>query len=252
MGNESVSTSGQRKSKWHKPALAITVIIGLIVLGKIFPIAAYITEFMKWVEALGTWGPVALAVVYVIATVLFVPGLLLTMVAGFTFGLTKGFITISVGSTLGAAAAFLVGRYFARDWVEAKITTNPRFQAIDQAVGRQGWKIVGLTRLSPVFPFNLLNYAFGLTKVSFRDYFLASWIGMIPGTLMYVYIGSVAGDLTTLLSGERSKEPMEYALYGVGLIVTIGVTLMVTRIARRALDEAIDRPTSEENQERES
>lgn len=136
---------------------------------------------------------------------------------------------------LGATAAFVVGRYLAREWVAAKVQGAPRFAAIDQAVAREGWKIVILTRLSPIFPFNLLNYAFGLTRVSLRDYVFASWIGMIPGTLMYVYMGSLAGDLATQGAGSRMRSGAEWALSGIGLLATIAVTVYVTRLARAAL-----------------
>ncbi|MGH7316374.1 MAG: TVP38/TMEM64 family protein, partial [Candidatus Rokuibacteriota bacterium] len=123
----------------------------------------------------------------------------------------------------------------ARGWVARRIEGNARFKAIDAAVAREGWKIVGLTRLSPVFPFNLLNYAFGVTRVSLRDYLLASWIGMMPGTVMYVYLGSLAGDLAALGAGRRARTPAEWGFYVVGLLATVAVTVYVTRLARAAL-----------------
>jgi uncharacterized membrane protein YdjX (TVP38/TMEM64 family) len=131
----------------------------------------------------------------------------------------------------------LVGRYLARDWVAKKIEGNAAFAALDRAVASEGWKIVGLTRLSPAFPFTLLNYAFGLTRVSLRDYVLASWIGMMPGTVMYVYLGSLARA-----AGERSRTPAEWALSGVGLVATIVVTVFVTRLARTALAKRTGAP----------
>jgi uncharacterized membrane protein YdjX (TVP38/TMEM64 family) len=118
------------------------------------------------------------------------------------------------------------------------IEDNARFRAIDAAVGREGWKIVGLTRLSPAFPFNLLNYAYGITGVRLRDYFFASWVGMLPGTVMYVYLGSLAGSLATLGGRGGGRTPAQWALYVVGLLATIAVTVSVTRIARTALGEA--------------
>ena len=153
---------------------------------------------LDWVAGLGPTGVIAFVVIYILACVFMLPGSVLTLGAGAVFGVVKGSVIVSVASTLGATAAFLVGRYLARDRVAKLIEGNERFRAIDEAVGREGWKIVGLTRLSPVFPFNLLNYAYGITKVSLRDYFLASWVGMVPGTLMYVYLGSLAGSLATL------------------------------------------------------
>ena len=147
---------------------------------------------LAWISDLGPWGPVFFIVFYILATVLFLPGLIPTMAAGVLFGVIRGTLLVSISSISGATLAFLIGRYLAREWVAAMIRGNQKFEAIDAAVAEEGWKIVGLTRLSPVFPFNLLNYAFGLTQVSLKDYFLASWIGMLPGTVMYVYIGSLA------------------------------------------------------------
>lgn len=199
----------------------------------------HVQDFMEKIRNAGALGGFLFAAVYIFATVFFVPGSLLTLGAGAFFGVVKGSLIVSAGSTLGAAVAFLIGRTFARDWVSNKMGHNPRFQAMDQAVGKEGGKIIFLVRLSPVFPFNLVNYAFGLTKVSFKDYVLASWVGMIPGTVMYVYLGSVAGDLAALSNGHRTKTTLEWALYGVGFLATILVTVFVTNIAKKALAEKI-------------
>jgi uncharacterized membrane protein YdjX (TVP38/TMEM64 family) len=169
-----------------------------------------------------------------VAAVLLVPGLILTLGAGAVFGLVTGTIAVSIGATLGATAAFLVGRHLARDAVARRLEAYPAFAAIDAAVAREGWKIVGLTRLSPVFPFVLLNYAFGLTRVPLRQYVLASWIGMLPGIVTYVYLGSVAGNLAGLSPG-RARTPAEWGLSLIGLAATLAVTLHVTRLARGAL-----------------
>ena len=166
---------------------------------------------------------------------LFIPGSVLTLGAGAIFGVVWGSVYVSISSTLAATCAFLVGRYLARDAIERKIKGNKRFDAIDKAVAGEGWKIVGLTRLSPVFPFTLLNYAFGLTQVKLRDYMLASWIGMMPGTIMYVYLGSLAQAAT----GERERTTGEWVLYGVGLLATVVVTVFVTRVAKKALAKKI-------------
>ena len=160
-----------------------------------------------------------------------IPGSALGLGAGALFGVVRGSLLVSLGSTLGATCAFLLGRYLARGWVAKKIEGRASFAAIDRAVADEGWKIVFLTRLSPVFPFTLLNYAFGLTRVSLRDYVLASWIGMMPGTVMYVYLGSLARAGVA----DRQRTPAEWVLYGFGLLATVAVTVIVTRIARRAL-----------------
>lgn len=196
---------------------------------------------LTWIHELGPWGPILFILLYIVACVFFLPGSILTLGAGFLFGIVKGSIIVSIASTLGATAAFLVGRYLARGWIEKKIEKNEKFKVIDEAVAKEGWKIVGLTRLSPVFPFTLLNYAYGLTRVSLRDYVLASWIGMMPGTVLYVYIGSLAGNLTAIGAG-TSNGVVGTAQWGfriVGLLATIAVTVYITRISKRALDRRI-------------
>jgi uncharacterized membrane protein YdjX (TVP38/TMEM64 family) len=191
----------------------------------------FFTRLLESIEQLGWLGPAVFIAAYILACVLFFPGAALTLGAGALFGVVRGSILVSIASTLGATAAFLIGRYAARDWVARKISGNAKFSAIDKAVGREGWKIVGLTRLSPVFPFNLLNYAYGLTNVRLRDYVLASWVGMMPGTIMYVYIGSLArlGVEADSASGAQTM------LRIVGLIATILVTVYITKIAKKAL-----------------
>ena len=148
------------------------------------------------------------------------------------FGLLAGSIYVSIGATLGATCAFLVGRYLARGWVAGKLEGNPKFKAIDRAVAREGWKIVGLARLSPFFPFNLLNYAFGLTEISLRDYFFATWAGMIPGIIMYVYIGSLAGDVARIGTRPVRRTPAQWTLEVVGFIASVAVAV-VRHLRRR-------------------
>lgn len=218
----------------------IVAAAALVTAGILLDVNTYLRQLLDWIREQGFVGVVVFAAVYIAATVFFVPGSILTLGAGFVYGVVWGTIYVSVASTIGATAAFLVGRYLARDWVASKVEGSPRFRSIDNAVGNEGWKIVGLTRLSPVFPFNLLNYAYGLTRVSLRDYFFASWIGMFPGTVMYVYIGSLAGSLATVGAEERARTPGEWILYGVGLVATVVVTVFVTRLARKALARKID------------
>ena len=205
----------------------------------LLPTQEYLSWFLAWVQRIGPWGAVLLGAAYIPAALLFVPGSLLTLGAGFALGVGLGTVAVSIGSTLGASAAFLAGRTLARGFIEAKISHNPRFRAIDQAVKHEGFKIVLLTRLSPVFPFNLLNYAFGLTPVSLRDYFLASWLGMLPGTVMYVYLGSAAKNLADLAAGKVEGGTGQQALFGVGLLATVAVTVAVTRVAKRALNVVV-------------
>lgn len=220
--------------------LILLSVVGLLALVKYLNLAQYLELALDWIKDLGPSAGVVFIAIYIVATVLFVPGSALTLGAGAVFGVIKGSLLVSVAATLGAGAAFLVGRYLARGWVSKKIAGNKSFSAIDEAVGKEGWKIVGLTRLSPVFPFTLLNYAYGLTKVSFRDYFLASWIGMMPGTVMYVYLGAAAGEGLRAAGGEApGKSPQEWTLLIVGLIATIVVTIFVTKIAKKALSSKV-------------
>lgn len=192
---------------------------------------------LKWVESLGTLGAIVFIGIYIVATVAFLPGSILTLGAGVIFGVWLGAFYVFVGATLGATAAFLVGRYLARNWVAKKIAGNDKFNAIDRAVSKEGLKIVLLTRLSPIFPFNLLNYAFGVTGVSIQDYILGS-IGMIPGTIMYVYIGSLAGNLALIGTATQSTNPtLQWIIRIVGFIATIAVTIYVNRIAKQALSQ---------------
>jgi len=190
------------------------------------------------VKNLGWLAPVVYIVIYNIATLLFIPGSILTMTAGFLFGLFWGSVYVLIGAMLGAILAFLVGRYLSRDWVCRQMESHPKFQAIDEAVKKEGWKIVLLTRLSPLFPFNLLNYAFGVTQVSLRDYVLGS-LGMIPATVAYVYIGSLGTNLTTVsMSNQpltRETQLVQWFLQGVGVLSTIAVTFYTARLANKAL-----------------
>jgi uncharacterized membrane protein YdjX (TVP38/TMEM64 family) len=224
------------KTGFHwKWVLWLGAVVTLVFAARYFPVQDLLKQALDQFRQLGAWGAVLFIAIYVVAAVLLVPGSVLTLGAGAVFGVVWGSIYVSIGSTLGATAAFLVGRYFARDAIARKIEGNARFAAMDQAVAGEGWKIVGLTRLSPVFPFTLLNYAFGLTRVKLGHYILASWIGMMPGTVLYVYLGSLA----QAASAERTRTPGEWALYGAGLLATLGVTIFITRLARQALAKKI-------------
>lgn len=216
--------------------VGIAALVALAVLGR--TAGAYVPEFAVWVEGLGWWGPAVFVAAYAAATVAFVPGAILTIAAGAIFGVVEGTIIVFIAATLGAMGAFLVARYFARSAIERRIEGNAKFAAIDRAVAAKGRRIVLLLRLSPMFPFNLLNYALGLTRVSFGDYAIAS-IGMLPGTLLYVYAGAVLGEVAALAGGVApEKGAGYYAFWAVGLAATVAVTAVVTRTARRALQEA--------------
>ena len=228
------------KSKLQ-PALVILAMIALLGVGRHFrePLQAWTRSLFRGIGGLGNWGPAMFILIYIIGCLLLFPGAPLTLGAGALFGALRGSLFVWIGATLGATAAFLVGRYFARDWAARKIAANPDFAALDQAVASEGWKIIGLVRLSPIFPFSVMNYAFGITRVSLRDYFFASAAGMLPGTILYAYLGSVIGDLGNLRDGDRQKSAVEWALYAIGLLAAIALVICVARVARKALAQRI-------------
>jgi uncharacterized membrane protein YdjX (TVP38/TMEM64 family) len=188
---------------------------------------------------------------YVAATILLVPGTILTLAAGFVFGLPVGVALVSLSSVAGASCAFLIGRYFARDWVRTRIAHLPRFGALDRATHHDGFLIVLLVRLSPLFPFNVTNYALGITAATFRDYLLASWIGMLPGTVLYVYIGTLVLDIAQLASGGIAElSAQRYLLVG-GFIATVALTALITHRASRALGRQLaSEPTNRDGDQR--
>ena len=213
----------------------IAGLAALIALGRVA--GGHLPAVARWVDGLGAWGPLAFVVLYALAVVAFVPAAPLTLAAGAIFGLAKGVVYVFVAATLGSALAVLVARYAARAAVERRLAAN-RFAAIDRAVAAEGRKIVFLLRLSPVFPFTLLNYVLGLTRVGFADYMLGAF-GMIPGTILYVYYGTLAGNVLALAGGAPVEKGAGYwTVLAIGLVATIAVTTVVTRIARRALREA--------------
>jgi uncharacterized membrane protein YdjX (TVP38/TMEM64 family) len=214
--------------------IGVMVIIALLALGR--QIGDYLPQFVEWVDGIGWWGPLIFIGGYIVATIAFVPGSVLSFAAGATFGFINGLVYVFTAATIGATVAFLISRYIARQLIEERIQDNKNFAAIDRAIGRKGFKIVVLLRLSPIFPFNVLNYVLGLSNVSLSDYVLAS-VGMLPGTLLYVYFGKVTGDIVMLGGGDLMLNPSYYAFLVLGLIATIMVALLVTRASRQALQE---------------
>lgn len=245
-----VDKSGASRGRWSKLIVFACVILVVAGASLFLPVKDYVQSALEWVRELGFWGTFFVAAFYVLACVLLLPGGVLTMGAGFLFGVVTGTVTVSIGSTLGACAAFMVGRWLVRDWVQGKVAGNPKFAAIDRAVGEQGFKIVLLTRLSPIFPFNLLNYAYGLTGVKLWKYALASWVGMLPGTVAYVYIGSGLRSLTDVVSGGQKPGGWTgQAMFWGGLAAAVVVMVVVARVASRAMKQAIQETNQPEPKE---
>jgi uncharacterized membrane protein YdjX (TVP38/TMEM64 family) len=230
--------SGRKSFGWLKLLVAAAVVLALILAGR--QLGGIVAEGARRIQALGPWAPVAFVAAYAIAAVALIPGSVLTLAGGALFGLLRGTLYVFAGATIGACAAFLIARYLARGAVERKLANHPRFAAIDHAIAHEGRKIVFLLRLSPVFPFSLLNYALGLTRVRFADFAVAS-LGMLPGTVLYVYYGKVLGDVAKVAAGHGAPRDAGYwTVLALGLLATVAVTFVVTRTAKKALSEEIE------------
>lgn len=224
----------QRAALWLVGLAAFVAVVVLL------PVNQWLLGLVERIRDMGWAGAIVFVAAYVAATVLLLPGSILTLGAGFAYGPVYGTLLVMLASNLGAVAAFLLGRTVLRERVARRISGDARFSAVDAAVGAQGFRVVLLLRLSPLFPFNLLNYALGLTRVRLRDYVLASVPGMFPGTLLYVYLGSLVTSVSQLTSGQRPDSgPWGRVLFWGGLVATVAVTVLITRLARRALDSAL-------------
>ena len=203
-----------------------------------------LVALIEWINGLGAIAPIVFILAYIAITVAFLPASIFTLGAGFVFGVVKGSILVFIGAMLGATAAFLIGRFVARDWIANKVAGNQFFSALDNAIAQEGLKLIFLIRLSPAFPFNLLNYALGLTKVSLPSYVLGT-TGIIPGTIMYVYLGSLVGDLATLGTGAAPSNPIiDWTIKILIFVTVVAISLYVAKIARTALKAAV--PDTEE------
>ncbi|TWU37678.1 TVP38/TMEM64 family inner membrane protein YdjZ [Novipirellula aureliae] len=236
----------RQKAPVFRWAIIVSIVICLLVAVRLLPIDQAMSSVKTWIAGLGFWGPFVLVLLYILATILFVPGTILTLVAGATFGLWIGFAVVSLGSTIGASLTFLIARYAAREKVAAMATGSRRFDAMDRAIAEGGWKIVGLLRLSPAIPFNLQNYLYGLTSIRFWPYVVTSWIAMLPGTFLYVYIGHVSG---AALGADRERSSAEWAMLAIGLVATVIVTVYITRLASRKLNDQVDELDTEKSKQ---
>ncbi len=219
--------------------------VNRIALAAVFIALAYSLyglPFAEWVELVANWSkqhPIAGPAIYVagvvVGTVLFLPGSVSIMIAGFLFGLAPGILFAAVGTTIGAQFAFLAGRLGARRWVEQRVSGNQRLQAIEQGLREEAFLIVVLTRLSLIIPFNVLNYAYGVTSVTTRTHFAATALGMLPAVALYAYLGTLAHDLGQVLSGEAQPSKLGYWLAAVGVAAIAVLTWAIHRAASRSL-----------------
>jgi len=218
--------------------LILVLVLAAVLFGiRVLPLREWYLEVESYVRSLGPAGPAVWTLAYIICTVLFVPGSALSVGAAGLFGFTTAFIVVLVGANIGALCAFLLARGFLRDKVARWAENNPKFKSLDRAIGKQGFKMVVLSRLSPAFPFTLLNYLLGLTAVRTGPYVLANLLGMLPGTFLYIYIGTAARDAIAGQPDAAAGLYQQILKYG-GLLATIVVVVFITRVARRAVREA--------------
>ena len=234
-------TSG--KLFWRTTAMVAVLMLGLAVISWHFqklPFQKAIQDGLAQIAPLGPISPSAYLGVYILGSVLFLPCFPLTLGAGFLFGFSRGFAIASVSSTIGAITAFVVSRYVARSWLVGRMERNPDFRAIDRAVIREGWKVVFLSRLASILPYNLVNYVFGLTGIPLGRFALATWVGRLPITGLHTYVGSLAADLASLDAKWSEVSFWEYGAYFFGWLATLAATFYIFRLARNALKESLN------------
>ena len=223
------NTSPGEGRPWGKYALIALGLAAIATAYVLLPVQEWAEAFRDWLDGLGAIGYAAFVVIYALGTLALVPGALLTLAGGLAFGLW-GFPLVVAGATVGAGLAFLAGRHLVRDRVAAKIEDSPKLRAIDAAIEEDGWKVVGLLRLSPAIPFSLQNWILGATKVAFWPYLAATFVGIMPGTLLYVWIASLG-------AGGGEGGAAKWIFFAVGIAATAAVTILVGRKAKAKLAE---------------
>jgi uncharacterized membrane protein YdjX (TVP38/TMEM64 family) len=221
-------------STWRVAGGAILV-AGVVIAAALLPVTELATRLAETARHSGMVGILVFFAAYIVSTVVMLPGSILTLAAGFAYGPGWGLLIASPASVAGATCAFLLGRTLLRDWVTRRLGNSPRAHAIDAAVEREGFKLVLLMRLSPVLPFNVLNYLLSLTRLRVRTYLAASFLGMLPGTAFYAYLGSLVPAAAQVRAAGSEGGTVRLALYVAGFAATIAVVVVATRVARRAL-----------------
>lgn len=225
-----------------------SIIIGILtvsaMLGVLFYFDAekYVLQLFEWLETKGSWAFFIFILIEFFVVALLLPGIVFTLGAGFLFGVVKGSAVVVIGTTLGASVAFLLSRYLFVEKMANYLLNHPTLKVIDNELASKGWRFVLLTRMVPFFPFKLSNYFFGLTKFRLRDFVIGTAIGIIPITVINVYMGSLAASMTTLGSSSVSKSPMAWGVYGVGFLVAIFFAVYLTRVAKKALEKQLKQP----------
>ena len=226
-----INTTKTEKPSWLKWVIYLSLLVGLLALYRYLPLDEWITDFRVWVKDLGPLGWAISIGAYALAAFLLIPGAILTITMGIAFGLW-GFFIVVIGATIGAGMSFLAGRYILRGQVEKVLGEKPLFKAVNEAIKEEGWKVVGLMRFSPAVPFSLQNWLFGVTKVGFFPYILATFFGIMPGTLLYVWIGSIGASV----GGSDETSTAKIAFLVIGIIATLIVTVFIGKKARAKLE----------------
>lgn len=218
--------------------MALSIISVFAIVGVLYALGVHrqVLDLLHWVDRQGAWAAIMFIAIMALAMVLLLPGVLLTTGAGFVFGVVEGTTYVVVGTTLGAAVAFLIARYFLGEQTHIYIQNRVGLLAVSREMAPHGWKIVLLTRLIPFFPGKLSNFLFGLTNFSFGGFVAGTSIGVIPFSLHNVYLGSLAADLSTLGARESARTPLEWSIYGAGFVGTVVAVVVFNRLARRALE----------------
>jgi uncharacterized membrane protein YdjX (TVP38/TMEM64 family) len=221
-------------------AASILFVAALLALLIYFDAHEQVLRLLKWFDAQGAWAPLLFILIMAAVVVLVLPGVLFTTGAGFVFGVVEGSIVVVLGTTIGAALAFLIARYLFGQRARSFVMARAKLQVVSEELTPHGWKIVLLTRLIPFFPGKISNYFFGLTRFSLLDFVGGSLLGFIPYSIHNVYLGSLAADITALSARNLDRSPLEWALYGAGFIVMVVTVIYLSRLARRALSRYTD------------
>lgn len=223
------------KARFRHALLLLLLLVLARLVVELLPFREWAARFLDWASGTGTAGLAGFALIYMMGAILFLPGFILTLGAGAVFGLVRGTLAVWAGATLGAAASFLIARYFAREKVALWLQDRRDLDSLDAALGRHGARVVLLARLSPLLPYNLLNYFFGLTRVGFWTHLLASWAGMLPGIVLYVYLGFAGRAIAGRAAGPGVGSGWDVIFWGMALIATSTLALTLATIARKAL-----------------
>ena len=231
VSEQTVDNEPSKRTPWIKIIIGLAALAALLIGFRLLPLQEWITTFQNYVNNLGALGWFIFIIVYALTVFILVPGSFLTLAAGVVWGLW-GFPIVIAGAIIGSAISFLAARFWFFNWVQKKVQDYPKFQAVNDAIGEEGWKVVGLLRLSPALPFSLQNWFLGVTPVGFWPAQIATFFGIMPGTLLYVWIGSLGGQ-----AAGDGMSAAKWVVGGLGLLATLVVTVVVTKKAQQKLKE---------------